>query len=265
MSTTSRHLPSSHQLAQRLALTAKAAGLSISPDATSEVGEFMAIGMDAHLSDTLHSIVHLTAKGRPGDETIRLPGPSNSDSDTIVNGHRLLNGFDDSFPGDQPCHPGGEHSRTADMPRPDLQTFQYLFELNPTLHPQESPTVYKLENSHSRLEAEMSQPRQSGRSDEPLATALFGSALNGSAAPGVLVPSTLTPVRNVAGRFGLGALKAEIVAKELLDNGLLKLDKMGRQGDGADGATEAPGKKDRKHNLHWKYEDPAIILKDILG
>lgn len=244
----------------------------------------MAVGMDAHLSDTLHSVVHLTAKGRPGDETIRLPGglqhlaTENGLQDyAMANGHAGSSSGEAGISGDRQ-----DTGRSRDMPKPDLRTFQYLFELNPTLHPQESPTVYKLKNSHSLVEAELSHhrsaPRHPAVPSSPMAinggAALHGgdpTSVNGAAThamagttPGRLPPQ-LTPLPSAMSRFGAGPHKAEIVAKELLDNGLLKLDKTGRQGDGADGAAEATGRKDRKHNLHWKYEDPAVILKDILG
>lgn len=243
----------------------------------------MAVGMDAHLSDTLHSIVHLTAKGRPGDETIRLPGGlQHLTAGSGLQDYSAVNGHAD--PTSSEAGPSGaprDAGRSKDMPRPDLQTFQYLFELNPTLHPQESPTIYKLKNSHSLVEAELSHPHSAPRQypvpSSPMT--MNGNALvngaadaagaNGSASHATAsttparMPPQLTPVPSATSRFGAGPHKAEIVAKELLDNGLLKLDKTGRQGDGADG--EATGRKDRKHNLHWKYEDPAVILKDILG
>ena len=67
-------------------------------------------------------------------------------------------------------------------------------------------------------------------------------------------PSVPSPEMN-------GRSKAEAVSAQLLETGLLKIDKAGRQIEGRDG----DGKKDKKHNLHWKYEDPALILRDVLG
>jgi transcriptional coactivator HFI1/ADA1 len=51
----------------------------------------------------------------------------------------------------------------------------------------------------------------------------------------------------------------EEITQRLMEENLLKLDKAGKDGEGEG------GKKDKKHGLHWKYEDPAMILKDILG
>ena len=47
--------------------------------------------------------------------------------------------------------------------------------------------------------------------------------------------------------------RAEQLTKTLLAANLLKLDKAGDD-DGV-----------KKHNFHWKYEDPAVILKDFFG
>jgi transcriptional coactivator HFI1/ADA1 len=33
----------------------------------------------------------------------------------------------------------------------------------------------------------------------------------------------------------------------------------------SDHGKEADGKKHQKHNLHWKYEDPAVVFQDLLG
>jgi transcriptional coactivator HFI1/ADA1 len=52
--------------------------------------------------------------------------------------------------------------------------------------------------------------------------------------------------------------KIDTVASTLVNTGLLKIDKAGHDEGGE-------RKREKKHNLHWKYEDPALILKDLLG
>ena len=73
LAVSARQLPSSHQLSHRLSQLAKAYDLNLSPDAMSDIGQFMAVGMDAHLGDLLHGIIHLTGRDRPGCDTIRVP------------------------------------------------------------------------------------------------------------------------------------------------------------------------------------------------
>jgi transcriptional coactivator HFI1/ADA1 len=48
----------------------------------------------------------------------------------------------------------------------------------------------------------------------------------------------------------------EMTRDRLVKNELLKLDH---------GKVDGEGKKNQKHNLHWKYEDPAVIFQDLLG
>ncbi len=207
-----RQLPSSHQLSQRLSEIAKTHYLNLSPDALNDVGEFMAVGVDAHLGDLLHGLVHLTSRERPGCDTIR--------------------GFKREHPDGMPTD-GDEltiKQEEGEVPKPDLETFQSLFTIAPGLHSQVSPALYKLATSLTLSEAQYNHPVKLERKPS--------------------FPPEPT-----------GLSKADAAQAKLLETGLLKMDKAGRQSEGADG----DGKKDRKHNLHWKYEDPALILKDVLG
>ena len=211
-----RQLPSSHQFSHRLSQYAKADDLSLSPDAMNDIGEFMAVGVDAHLGDLLHGIIHFTGRERPGSDTIRVPKSiKRKPEDGMV------------IDGDGPPIKQDE----GDLPRPDLETLQSLFTIAAGLHPQASPALYKLATSLTLAEAEYNSPIKVERQ-----------------------PSKPPPEPT-------GVRKAEAVATKLLENGLLKIDKAGKQSEGG----EAEGKKDRKHNLHWKYEDPALILRDVLG
>ena len=212
----SRQLPSSHQLSLRLSQLAKAHELSLAPDADDDIGEFMAVGVDAHLGDLLHGIVHLTGRDRPGMDTIRVLRRSKHDASD-----RKSVDEEDAFL---------TINQEGELPKPNIETFQSLFNIAPGLHPQASPALYKLATTFTLAEAEYNSPLKSERSP--------------SSAP-----------------LEIGARKAEAVSAKLLETGLLKIDKAIRQSDGAEG----DGKKDRKHNLHWKYEDPALILRDILG
>jgi len=214
LAVSARQLPSSHQLSHRLSEVAKAYDLNLSPDAMNDIGEFMAVCVDAHLSELLHGVVHLTARERPGCDTIRVPKgikPEPNDGMSI----------------------DGEHIKQeeGDLPKPNIDTFQSLFTIAPGLHPQASPAMFKLASSLTLAEAEYNSPVNLERK-----------------------PSITTVETN-------GMSKAEAVSAKLLENGLLKIDKAGRQSEGGDG----DGKKDRKHNLHWKYEDPELILRDVLG
>ena len=212
-----RHLPSSHHLSLHLSQLAKAHDLALAPEAASEIGEFMAVGIDAHLSDLLHGVVHLVGHERPGVDTVRIPPGLKREP-----GDRM------SIDGDDVKQEEGE------LPAPDLETLQSLFTIAPGLHPQASPALYKLATSLTRAEAEHHSPLKVEREAS--------------------LQTSPPPVQT-------GLSKMEAVSQRLLETGLLKIDKAGRQSEGAEGE----GKKDRKHNLHWKYEDPAVILKDMLG
>ncbi|WVR06236.1 hypothetical protein IAU60_003266 [Kwoniella sp. DSM 27419] len=232
----SRHLPSSHQLSLRLSQFAKQHSLALAPDAIGDIGEFMAVGVDSHLGDVFHEIVSLTGRDRPGLGTIRMPGRSRD----VISGHVGSVGPGGPSLGGREVVPGAGD----DLPKPDLSTLQQLFLLNASLHPQISPALHRLATSQTLAEAEANKP--------------FSPPSSSSSLPSGVESSN----RMSAGRSTLSAVnKAERVTQNLLASSLLKLDKAGRQSemDGAD------GKKERKHNLHWKYEDPAIILKDVLG
>ncbi|WWD18358.1 hypothetical protein CI109_102808 [Kwoniella shandongensis] len=232
-----RLLPSSQQLSMRLSQFAKTYDMSLAPDAQADIGEFMAVGMDTHLGDVFHGIVHLTGRHRPGGGTIRVPRGLQARENGHAHGY-ASNFMDvDGISGEDLINnsrsvAGGE----GDMPKPDLATLQYLLALNPSLHPQASPAVLRLETSHTLAEVEANTPHT-----KPAPHSVFGR------------PSTGTVT---------GINRADAVAQNLLSTGLLKLDKAGRQSE-IDGGAD--GKKERKHNLHWKYEDPALILKDVLG
>ncbi|KAK8858465.1 hypothetical protein IAR55_002692 [Kwoniella newhampshirensis] len=241
-----RLLPSSQQLSLRLSQFAKTYDMSLAPDATGDIGEFMAVGMDNHLGDVFHGIVHLTGRDRPGAGTIRVP--KGSDPQARENGHghghghgHIQNHLDlDSIDGAGIGEGGGfvGINGEGDMPKPDLETLQYLLALNPSLHPQASPAVLRLGTSHTLAEVEANTPHPKS----------IQSAVNST-------QRTTATTNN----------KADAVAQNLLSTGLLKLDKAGRQSEAGDGTLGVDGKKERKHNLHWKYEDPALILKDVLG
>jgi transcriptional coactivator HFI1/ADA1 len=227
----SRLLPSSHQLSHRLAQMAKAYDLTLAHDAFADIGDFMAVGMDAHLGDILHGIVHLTGRERPGEDTIRVPKGVKLEPED----HMEVDGG-----------PSIKQEPNGDMPKPDLETFQSLFIMAPNLHPQASPAVYKLQTSQTLSEVEYKRPVKFERKSSPPPSPRIGD-ITVSGSP-----------KNSAVNAGN---KVEMVTKNLLETGLLKLDKAGRHSE----AGEPEGKKERKHNLHWKYEDPALILKDLLG
>lgn len=82
---------------------------------------------------------------------------------------------------------------------------------------------------------------------------------NSQPPPPLPPPQQPHPARPKATRHLTTASKSEQVQQHLLANGLLKIDKAGGEGGGGE------SKKDKKHNLHWKYEDPAMIFRDVLG
>ncbi|OCF43920.1 hypothetical protein I317_02190 [Kwoniella heveanensis CBS 569] len=295
----SRHLPSSTQLSLRLSQYAKQHSLSLSADAADDIGEFMAVGIDSQLGDVLHEIVSLTAHDRPSGDTVRIPpgtrsGPRNllfggpgqeykigsnqNDRQPSVDGFALSNGITSGRGGESSGGiTGGHINGVGEIPKPDLSSFQHLFILNQGLHPQVSPALHRLANSQTLAEVEMNTPpvpAQAQVESQPQSAVGFGSVQASSMAMAdrsknnILGLANGTTVRPAgAGQAGSGpamtpAVKAEIVTQNLLASGLLKIDKAGRQSE-VDGAGE--GKKERKHNLHWKYEDPALILKDVLG
>ncbi|RXK41652.1 hypothetical protein M231_01152 [Tremella mesenterica] len=214
-----RLLPSSIQLYQRLSTLAQASGLTLAPEGEHDIGEFMAVSMDAHLSDVLHSLVHLTGRNTPG--TIRLGRKRRrSHSSNEVTPEPFVDGY---------------------IPKPDLSSLQSLFTLAPGLHPQASPALYKLSSSL----AESQKENQAGGVD--------GVYTGGKTAR--RTDGMKSPDRSFSGNT------QDAKVAELAEKGLLKVDKAGRQSE----AGEEGGKKAKKHTLHWLYEDPALILKDVMG
>lgn len=264
LSQASKSIPSAKQLGSRMSAVAKSCGLNVSPESSREIGEFMGVGLDTHLGDVLHSVVHLTARDRPGGETIRVP--------LGVKTNGAVNGADPRPPPtDKP------------MPPPTLQTMQYLFNLAPSLHPLQSPTLYKLEGSISEAQVENSMPP--GRPTRRAATMPLSMTTpvqttvplaGGTVASGALTASPVAMTAALSGNpagvmpaapgtmpgaaAGGPVAKMDGTVQTLVNTGLLKIDKAGH---GEDGAVDR--KREKKHNLHWKYEDPALILKDLLG
>lgn len=231
-------IPSSTQLGSRLSQVAKLYGLDVDPDKAREVGEFMGVGLQSHLGDMLHSVVHLTGRDRPGEDTMRVPlGTKNSNVERVREEHPV--------------------------PKPTLQTMQHLFTMTPSLQPQISPTLYKLGSGLTVAELENMAP--------PPRKASMTTPPNGMPmAPPSLLPAQEEPTLAVAVspkkaasaiQAAAGQGKIEAVSQTLADTGLLKIDKAGHEHQAAEGER----KREKKHNLHWKYEDPAIILKDLLG
>lgn len=196
LASSARFLPSSNQLANRLSALSKGYDLHIAPDGMNEMGEFLAIGMDAHLSDILHAHVHLTGRDRPGHETIRIPPGLNSDQKM--------------------------HLIDGDLPKPDLETLRHLMTLAPSLHSATSPALYKLSSGITSAEAEYNS--QPVKSDHGMSNGVAGGKER----------------------------KSDRIAR-YHENGMIKVD------------TAKEEKKDKKHNLHWRYEDPALILESVLG
>lgn len=227
-------LPSSNQLGSRLAQVAKPYGLDVEPSQARDIGEFMGVGLQAHIGDMLHSVVHLTGRDRPGEDTMRVPlGTKNSNINV-------------------------QEAEDHPVPKPSLQTLQYLFTMTPGLQPQISPTLYKLSSGLTVAELENTTPPP-----RKLSTP------NGSMAPPSLVPAAPQSASAVAAspkkaaiaiQAAAGQGKIDAVSQTLADTGLLKIDKAGHEHP-----SEGANKREKKHNLHWKYEDPAIILKDLLG
>jgi transcriptional coactivator HFI1/ADA1 len=187
----------------------------------------------------------------------------------------------------------------GELPKPDLETLHHLFTLIPELHQQASPALYKLASSHTLAEVEYNESKPKiEREDTPpsILHSLSGGTgatvtdMNGDANPNSTtsgmdvdgLPKTMGR-RHIPLRLGLGQGQGQVgtsginsdikpsrelersrrrgdkpddIQKHLMANGLLKLDKAGEGGE---------SKKDKKHNLHWKYEDPAMIFRDVLG
>lgn len=352
-----RALPSSHQTTTRLQAIAKANDLSVNAADTADVGEFLSLGLDAHVSEIMHGLVHLTGRERPGSETIRMPLAPDPDRDPghLVNGdtgsHRRGSWRDKSAPG-----AGAEidlnsetkpHASPA-LPKPTVETLQHLLTLNPGIHPLHSSTIYQLETGHTAGQIAAHQAATAGRPPKqqqqvrsaktangpgpglipgngtvkgtdarstvstdsasvdskpnisgPPPPLLFGSEL-GTSIPngegegegelladtetdgplqtdGPIIPMSTSghhghfslPSSVMRGTCGPAFLshRAEAVGKMLLDSGLLKGDKEDEEqrAGGGDKGGAAQGGKKKKHGLHWKYEDPALILRDVLG
>lgn len=220
---------------------AKSCGLEVAPDAQREVGEFMGVGLNAHLADMFHSVKHMTGRDRPGSETVRVP---------LGVKHNNVNGVVE--------HP---------VPPTTLQTMQYLFTLQPGLHPQASPTMYKLESGFTQAEVENASPptgRRGSRSKAAHPLSIVSPPPPAAGGP----PPTLTGVPSqppgsptkaaLHAAGGSGQSKMDNTIATLVSTGLVKIDKAGHDEGGE-------RKREKKHNLHWKYEDPALILKDLLG
>ncbi|KLT40486.1 hypothetical protein CC85DRAFT_329890 [Cutaneotrichosporon oleaginosum] len=225
---TNRTLPSASQLASRLAQVAKPLGLDLDPDQARDVGEFMGVGLQTHLGEMLHSYVHLTGRDRPGEDTMRVPlGTKNANVEEE------------------------EH----DVPKPDLSTIQSLFTLAPGLQATVSPALYKLGSGLTIAEYENNNPPP--RKPTPASAAIPPPPFVAAAAGNSVSPKKAAQAIQTAAVQG----RVDTVSDMLAETGLLKIDKGGHEHGPTDGAP----KKEKKHTLHWKYEDPATLLKDVLG
>lgn len=229
-----RQLPSAQQLSLRLGALAKAYDLTLAPDATSELGEFLAVGIDSHLGDVIHNLVRLTGSDRRGVDTIRIPTGHTTAKTPHIDGDT-----------EETVHVKEE----TELAKPDVHALQYLFAMIPDSHQQSSPALYKLQASHTRREEVKAEPSSPPSLDyeQPLSTTRIGDSHQTSA----VQSSPVKPILSLHGKP-----KAQARQDRLADMELLKVDKGREDGD---------GKKDRKHVLHWRYEDPAIIFKDLLG
>jgi transcriptional coactivator HFI1/ADA1 len=223
-------LPSSHQLSLRLSQLAKAYDLTVAPETTTEIGEFLAVGMDSHVADVITSLVRLTGHDRRGVDTIHIPDAKSIDTDGSPPDH------------DQTPKTVTIVKEADELPKPDIDAMKYLFNLVPELHTQASPSVYKLLSSQSKHELEV----------EVKTEAFSPLALNATPGRNGHGPH-LSPIKSTLG-LSAGST-AEMKRERLAHSELLKLDH-GKEGD---------GKKHQKHNLHWKYEDPAVVFQDLLG
>jgi transcriptional coactivator HFI1/ADA1 len=220
-------------LSLRLSQLAKAYDLTLAPESTSEIGEFMAVGMDSHVADVMTTLVRLIGQDRRGVDTIHIPtGLSNNEKEEV----------DDKSP-------VGQVKEEHDLPKPDLDTMQYLFNLVPELHTQASPAVYKLLTSQAKPNVEVQHIKTEAQVHSPLAT----TSITATARPGGSA-AHISPVKSTLGLPGVS--KVEATKERLIKSELLKLDS---------GKGDGEGKKDRKHLNHWKYEDPAVAFQDLLG
>ena len=245
-----RQLPSAQQLSLRLGALAKAYDLTLAPDATTELGELLAVGIDSHLGDVFHNLVRLTGSDRHGVDTIHIPTGSGSGSSQGNDSVRTP--YDDNYTERDDSSIRIKQER--DLPKPDLNTLQHLFTMHPDSHQQSSPALYKLQTSqlhNTRVKDEPTSP--------PPQTDHDGENERSPPPRHTMIPATntISPSKPMLSLSGTAKpSKAQITQERLINNELLKIDR---------GREEGEGKKDRKHNLHWKYEDPATIFKDILG
>lgn len=291
LSLPSRQLPSAMQLNQRLSTVAQSFNLSL-PD-NGDIGEFMAVGVDSTLGDVLHRVVHLTGRERPGLGTIRVPkghahkrrrqrrrknDPNRMDVDQD---HGRSSPSDQGGASDDADDNDDDDDERAQqgLPTPNLKTFRNLFTISPGVYSLISPAVYKLQTGISEIEAELNNPTKPSVKEVSIDNILPHASpvkpeshMNGTGND--TSPSKSTIPLPIIQRLpytsnGFSHNKTESVTQNLINTGLLKLDKAGRPGEGgeevAGGGGAVAGGKKSKHNLHWKYEDPAIILKDVLG
>jgi transcriptional coactivator HFI1/ADA1 len=271
----SRAVPSANQLGSRIAQIAQTCGLDVAPDVQREVGEFMGVGLTTHLADIVQSSKHMLGRDRPGLETVRVPLGIKTNGVNVgtaaphangANGTANANGSANGTANGNVDHPVGPSS---------LHTMQYLFTLHPGLNPQASPTLYKLQSGMTQAEVEKASRPQPVRAAPSKAAAslsmvpttsasglpgasqvasALASAPSATAAGATTSPSKAATALHAAAGQG----KIDTVASTLVDTGLLKIDKAGHDEQGE-------RKREKKHNLHWKYEDPALIFKDLLG
>jgi transcriptional coactivator HFI1/ADA1 len=204
--------------------------LTLSTDtASTDIGDFLAVGVDAHVSDILHSLVHLIGHDRPGSNTVKIPAGV----------HRSDQGSDEED-SDQAI----KLDELGDIPKPDLESLRNLFILNPSLHTSTSPAVYKLASGVMLAETEFNEaPSPSSITAEAKSTGSLHNDVKPSA-------RSMGP--------GMNFEQLERRKQQLVDLELLDLDDAKKVGDEV-------GKKAKTHKNHWKYEDPALILKSVLG
>ncbi|WWC88810.1 uncharacterized protein L201_003723 [Kwoniella dendrophila CBS 6074] len=277
----SRNLPTSQQLSLRLSQYAKNHSLNLSSEFLSEIGEFLSVGLDTHLEDILHGVLHLTGSNRPGIGTIRIPNSNHNYNNNNLNDHHSSSStskfaFDPNASGIA-AQQNGKNTIEGQIPKVNLNSLNHLLMLNPSLNPIISPSLYKLQSGQT-ISTE-SPPVQSSSSQHTLVNGITNTdrskienGLNGydneqsssSSSPFKLSSSSTTNRKDITHNSSTTSTnkksRIDIITNKLVDSTLLKLDKAG---GGGDGVTEL--KKEKKHNLHWKYEDPAILLKDILG
>lgn len=140
LAVSARLLPSSHQLVHRLSQLAKGYDLNIPPDAQNEIGEFLSVGVDAHMADILHAHVHLTARDRPGFKTIQVrPGADSHD--------------------EFKAEPG---ELDGEVPRAELDSLRALVDLCPRIHAATSPALFKMGSGVTSSERDYNAPPAKG-------------------------------------------------------------------------------------------------------